>query len=394
MLSGTYQDVAFGYTNSPGYSPSSLRCGVNHGTLNDFSGKKYVHWPSPIGANASVAICVASCPSKGSTVCSTAANHGGHCWATTWDTQATLYRCKVTSCSATWTASECDAAKMKAMASFPSLTIRLFADVLDGWMGMAAGVLAGVVVGYAWLWLTHSKAAASVRIASGLSLTAAIVFCVLILLNTGTMDTSGNADTKAAMSSASEDRSSYATLLLGLGVLVLIMLQLSMICYITKREDQAAFVVREAAVAMRAIPNIMTLPLSPILIVLVVTSVWVLVLFALLSISELSVGGPILHGIAGGCLVLSLLWITEMCAVVANITTAGAVCEWYWSTPGDLKVVANGALCHAMMRGCRYGLGTVARASLNFMLQGWISDACTAIRTSANPKADGPACQR
>jgi len=136
-----------------------------------YADKKYLAWINPANHNTTLhsdgyngfdytqSTCVSSCPSKGETICATMGLMSGACNYVGWDTRPRLYRCEITSCDASWSSAACSTSKELAYPSYPSTLPLFFADVIDGWIGLVAGVFSGVVVGALWLILlaTHGS---------------------------------------------------------------------------------------------------------------------------------------------------------------------------------------------------------------------------------------------
>jgi len=280
--------------------------------------------------------------------------------------------------------------------SFPSLIPALFADIVDCKIAMAIGVAVGISTGFAWLFSLKAMPECSVTYSTWLSLLSATVFSVYILLDTGSVSTSGEADHTSATSDTNYgDYTSYATLLLGLSIFVCVLIAASMLCYLRRHKEDVAFIVREASVSIQAIPGIMYLPIVPILIVLLLSSAWLYTAVEFLSqdYSAYHGGGEILFLVALVFQLLVLFWMVEFIMAVANISISGAVCTWYWSKPGDLKVVERNELWQAVNRGSCSHLGTLARYSCKMAAFKGTAGMLGALRRGSHPHEGTACCQ-
>jgi len=396
-VNGDYKALIYGENYTPSYTPAALRCGENHGGTNDLSGLAYLHWPEP--TNSATSICVSECPGSGSQVCSSNANHGGACWSSSWDTKAVLYRCEITSCSASWSSTQCEAAKKAVFDSYPSMLRRLFADIVDGWWCMALGILTACLTSIAWLatlQLQPSQALIGMKVWCGISVASSLCFCLLILLNTGTISVSSTYDTSSFLDETSlGEHGSLVTLGFGLAVLVLLIWELMVLCYLHRHRAQVGFLLRETAVPLCAIPRLRWVPVLPASLCLILVATFLFVGVSFFSMEELSIGGgDVLWGFVLAFVVWMLLWTLEIALASSNLTTSGAVGGWYWSKPGDLKVVTKEDLPLALQRSYSHSIGSATRHALNATCLRWMAYLVAWLRQSNHrvDGSDGPSC--
>ena len=87
-------------------------------------------------------------------------------------------------------------------------------------------------------------------------------------------------------------------------------------------------------------PGILFLPFAPATVLLIVTMAWLFSTIEFLSQTgdDLYGGGQALFFFLFAVEVIGMVWIFELISGFADACTAGSICKWYWSKPGDLKV--------------------------------------------------------
>ena len=200
------------------------------------------------------------------------------------------------------------------------------------------------------------------------SLLSTILFCLFVLLSLGVASTSGvdtaGASTATDNAAKGTDVFMYITLVMGLLGLAGTSACAYMLCYLQKRAEEVAFIIREATVAIRAVPGILFLPLIPIMVLLTVAIGWLFATIEFLSQTDddLYGGGQYLFAFLFSVEVVGMAWVVGLISGVADGCTAGSICKWYWSKPGDLKVVEQDELSQSFSR-MRQHWGTVSRVS-------------------------------
>jgi len=271
--------------------------------------------------------------------------------------------------------SQCSAAKQRAYDSYPSAIGIMFADIIDGYLGLIIGCLCGIVVGAGWLFLLQTFGVVAVNLSAIASLLSTMVFCAYVLLSLGVVDEGGSTDGAASTQSSMTDLRDgflFATVAMGLTGCLAVAYSSNMVIHLFEKQSEVSFIVKEASVAIRAIPGIMLLPLLPIMVLLLVAFCFCFTAIEFLSMdgSDYHGGGYILFFFAFIIQLCGVIWLSEMTGFFADVGTAGCICSWYWSKSGDLKVVEQDELLESLVRGTCH-LGTFAKAALMVSFLRW-----------------------
>jgi len=372
FLKGSYHVILYGEDSS------GHRCGADG--QRDYTSLKFLLWVDPTSA-IQVKQCVDKCPSAGQS----AVGWGGTAYPVSWDTKAVLNRCLPQSCSPNWSATQCSTAKTLVTEDYPGFLSRFFADcaTMDGMVGMTMGLGCGILLDLLLSLRINHYGQTQAKVLYCITVLMVLVFAGLILANTGNIGSGG----VSAPSIEQDDTFSYLTIFFGVLMLVLWVVMLAMGFYLNKNLDLVEFVMREIAVPIAAIPGAAWMPLFPALTMMFASACWVFSTVLLLGLpNSLMAYGLSLYQLLG------VFMCFEMASGTTKLMVAGTVATWYWSSPTELKVVQEGAVCRSISRSFRNSLGGLARASFVFAFGRSLFGLLRLIHRGGHPIRNDPGC--